>query len=223
MKRAAVVRREGKSTAKWQRLLKKEGFIPDQKNPDIAFSIGGDGTFLFAERFYPGIPKVLIRESSICKNCNNLPLNEVFKRIRSGDYKIKEFRRLELRIKNKILKASNEINIRNKSLIEAIRFRIDKFNKEFVGDGVIISTSFGSGGYFHSITKKRFDSGFGMAWNNSTENIKPVFLDNLDITIEITRGKALVAVDNNPKILELKIGDKIKVSSGREIAKIVKF
>ena len=53
----------------------KEGFEYEEKLPDIVISYGGDGTFLRAERKYPGVIKALFRYSNICKKCHNLPIN----------------------------------------------------------------------------------------------------------------------------------------------------
>ncbi len=223
MQKIAIVRRENKPIDGWKELIEKYGFKLDQKFPDLVLSVGGDGTFLIAERQYPGIPKILIRESKICIKCHDSPAEHILEKIKNKKFRIEEFQKLEVSFKNKILKAANDIIIRNKLPVNAIRFKMSDTDEELIGDGIVAATSFGSTGYFHSITKKSFNSGFGLAWNNTTKKIKPLLLKDINKTLEIIRGNALVSADNNEKIIEIKERDKIKIYSSKEKARIIKL
>lgn len=226
MKSVAVVRREGKSTKEWENLLKSHGFKIEKKKPEFVLSVGGDGTLLVAERIYPGIPKAVIKESKVCMNCNGLSLEELLKNIKKNNFKTKNYDKLEASYKGKILKASNDLIIRNKFLTHAIRFTIDYKNiegKEMIGDGVVVATAFGSKAYFYSITKRSFKLGFGIAMNNITQKVKPIFIKNINVTVRITRGTALLAVDNDTNIIELKKGDEIKIMKSKENTRIITF
>lgn len=222
MQRIAVVRREDKSIVGFKQIIKNCGFKFDQKNPDFVLSIGGDGTFLIAERLYPGIPKVLIKESKTCIKCEDFPVDYVLNRIKDKKYKIEEFTKLEASFGGKVLKAANDIVVRNKFPTTAIRFVLSG-GKELIGDGIVVATAFGSLGYFYSITKRAFKSEFGLAYNNLTVDIKPKFISKVDMTLKINRGDAVVVADNNEKMFELKDGDKVHIYSNSEKARIVRL
>src|SRR3989344_1002650 len=64
-KKTAVVGRHSKRTA---RIFSKH-FKTEKRKPDFVVCYGGDGTILYAERLYPGIPKIAFRNNSICKQC----------------------------------------------------------------------------------------------------------------------------------------------------------
>ena len=44
-------------------------FVIDTEHPEMVICYGGDGTLLFGEREYPGIPKILVRNSKVCFLC----------------------------------------------------------------------------------------------------------------------------------------------------------
>ena len=72
----------------------------------------------------------------------------------NGKYKIENQIKLEIIIKGKKILCLNDFVLRNKNPYEAIRFTVN--GKEKIGDGVVVSTPFGSTAYFNSITKKKF-------------------------------------------------------------------
>jgi len=59
----------GKNSQDIENLLKSLGFEMVKSNPDVIISFGGDGTLLSAEREYPGVPKLPIRNSQFCHKC----------------------------------------------------------------------------------------------------------------------------------------------------------
>ena len=87
---------------------------------------------------------------------------------------------------------------------------------------MVLATTFGASGYFYSITKQTFPVGFGIAWNNLTTNLPPVFLPHVDLTIAIIRGEGIVAADNSPETFTVKDGDRLCIRTSTETAKILR-
>ncbi len=198
------------------------------KKPDIMVSLGGDGTYLFNERKYPGIPKILVRDNSICNLCSIYDINNIgmiLKKLNQKEFSTKEFMKLECTFKNKKLLAANDIVIRNKDQYEAIRFNVKINNKylnsRFIGDGIVISTPFGSTGYFSSITKTTFSKGLGLAFNNVLAKSYELLKDTDIVDFILLKGKALVSADNNKKLFSLREKDKIRIKKSREKAFII--
>jgi len=198
------------------------------KKPEVVISLGGDGTYLYNERKYPKIPKILVRDSSICKLCSIYDLNNinlVLKKLNQKKFTLKECIKLEGRYKNKKLLAVNDIVIRNKNQYEAIRFNVKINNKDlnskFIGDGIIVSTVFGSTGYFNSITKTTFTNGIGLAFNNILARTYEILKEDDVIDLILLKGQALVSADNNKKLISLKENSKIRIKKSKEKAFIV--
>ncbi|MBU5678590.1 MAG: hypothetical protein QXJ96_01495 [Candidatus Aenigmatarchaeota archaeon] len=195
----------------------------NSKNPSLVVCYGGDGSLLFSERKYPKIPKIFIHKK---KGIN--VVRKVLKKIFTRDYEkeFKELLKLECFVKKarKSLIAINDVNI-HYIPPSALRFilKIDGrvISKEIIGDGIVIATPFGSNGYFKSITRKSFEKGIGIAFNNPTKILKPLIIDEKSIIdVIIRRGVAYVAVDNNPKLIRITQGDSIKVKASKQKARI---
>lgn len=194
--------------------LKKFGFNVTRKNPEMVICYGGDGTILYAERIFPGIPKLVIkRDSSICRKCDYTPQNllSILERLKEGKYKIKEEMKLEGIAKNRKLIGLNEIQIHNKLPIRAIRFTLEVLNRRIyaIGDGVIISTPFGSTGYYKAAGGKKFERGIGICFNNPhPREIKSfVVPDDSEIRVRIEKEEAYLLADNYERFISLKEGD----------------
>ena len=50
-----------------RKAVDSEGFEVVEKNPDFIVCYGGDGTVLFSERKFPGVPKLIIKTSRACR------------------------------------------------------------------------------------------------------------------------------------------------------------
>lgn len=220
-----IVSREEHLIKKFRKAIKEYSFIPATKNPDLILTIGGDGTLLYAERLYPEIPKLPIKYKSICHKCATFNITHILKNLKKGNYKELKIRKLEVSHKGKTLQALNDIIIRNKNQWTALRFllSIDGRPKgSFIGDGVVASTSFGSTGYFQSITRKKFGKGFALALNNLHFNQKTthVFFKK-QVKIKIVREKAIISADNNPKPLTAKENEVITIYPRRKASIIL--
>ena len=217
----------GKETEGIGELLGKFSFEIVASNPDVIVSYGGDGTLMHAEFEYPGIPKLVLRGSRVCKLCADLPNEEILARVESGKYATEELIKLEAEAKGKKLMGLNDIVVHNGDPRHAIRYEIfingRQVGGEIIGDGVVIATPLGSTGYYRSITDSFFEVGIGVAFNNSTEQSDHLVLsDNSEIKIRIARGPALVYADNQPESIILGEGDEVVVRKLKETAKIVR-
>lgn len=210
----------GKNAGSLQNPVKSSCLEVVDNNPDLILSYGGDGTLLSAEREYPGIPKLPMRNSQKCRKCLEHEDKAVLKKLIDGKLKLREYRKLQTSVLYKSIFALNDFVIRNIKPIHAIRFQVAD-NKLYIGDGVVIATPFGSTGYFKSITKKTFDKGFGLAFNNITEQANPLYLKESDqIKFLLVRGQATLSFDNSLDIFTLDEGSELNFKLSNQIAKI---
>ena len=224
----AIYGKTPESKAQLLKEIKKAGFRHDEKHPDLVISYGGDGTFLWAERAYPSVPKALFRYSKICKKCHNLPIKHALALIKKKKYRITAYPKLEARVGITKLLATNDIVIRNSLPTHAVRFTLSvngkQINGELIGDGIIAATPFGSTAYFHSITRKTFAKGIGIAFNNTTVAHPPLFLPrNAVIKFAVTRGEAFVVADNEPRLIILSPGKSVTIKTSKQKTKLVSF
>ncbi len=210
----------GKDTKEIEKLVKNLGLEIVTKNPDLTISHGGDGTLLSAEREYPGIPKLPLRNSQFCNKCADHEDNIMLRKLLDNKLKIKEYKKLETTVLYKKFYALNDFVIRNSDPTHTIRFKINA-GKLLIGDGVVITTPFGSTGYFKSITGQTFDQGFGVAFNNTTEKVTPVIFQGQDsLNFKLIRGKATLSMDNNPDIFTIDESSELIFKLSDQIAKI---
>lgn len=192
---------------------------------NLVVSHGGDGTLLGAEREFPSIPKLAIRSSNICTKCYRIDdLQNILESIRLGHITPHQYIKLEASFNNKKLIALNEINIKCSHPNLALRFSYalnDQSFNNIIADGIIVSTVFGSSGYFKSITRTVFYQGIGVAVINPTELLlNQIVADENIISITINRENAFICADNNPKIYTLKAGDIVTIQKSPNLALI---
>lgn len=199
-----------------------------EARPHVVLCYGGDGTFLSAERMYPGVPKLLIRNSKIGKLCENAPLEEALIALRERRFAIEVCAKLKATVRDRELVGVNDIVVRNTLPTYALRFRLVAGNRyfldELIGDGIVVATAFGSSAYFYSIARQTFASGLGIAFNNLTNPTEPLLLgDDERIELTISRGDAVLAGDNDPNCVHAKAGDTILISRSEEVARIIRL
>ena len=218
----------GKNSKDLEPTVKQLGFEVVEENPEVIISYGGDGTLLASERQFPGIPKLPTRNDSVSKKCPEHETEILLKKLTQGQLELKEYSKLETKIDLstsseqgvKTLFALNDFVIRNKEPMHSIRFAIQN-GKLLIGDGVVVSTPFGSSGYFQSITRQTFTSGFGLAFNNTTEKMDPQFFsENDEIVFKLVRGNATLTSDNSPEIYTIPEGSELTFKLSSEKAKI---
>ncbi len=224
----AIVGKDSYIVSYYKKVLKKSGFEYSYKEPDIVISLGGDGTLLLSERWYPGVPKLPIRDKSICVNCDWNSLHSVINKIKNRKYRIEKKMKLQAAAKGRKMLCTNEFTLRNASQIHAIRFTVSingrQINDILIGDGVIVSTPFGSTGYYYSIAKKKFSRGIGLAFNNLTKPMKGMVLsENAVVRMKMTRGVGLLSCDNDPNMTRLHEDDVVEIRKSKESARIIKI
>ncbi|MHA2408133.1 MAG: hypothetical protein ACXACA_07165, partial [Candidatus Ranarchaeia archaeon] len=154
-----------------KKILLDNNFKVDDRDPDLILCYGGDGTILYSERQFPQIPKLVIKHSQTCRKCDYTlkDLDALLNKIRAGKFTIKEYSKLQTTINNTTLIGLNELQVRAKLPISALRFALYVNGKQLtnlIGDGVIIATPFGSTGYYKSTGGQQFTRGIGISFNN---------------------------------------------------------
>lgn len=216
----------GKNSEKLKPLAEKVGFIVVEKNPDIVVCFGGDGTFFQAEAEFPYIPKLILKDSRICKLCADTTPRKAFLALKNRKYKKEAVPKLDAICGKERLVAVNDIVVHNRDPRHAMRYCVwidgVSINTEIIGDGVVASTPLGSSGYYRSITDSVFETGIGLAFNNSTEQADHMVLrDTRTIEIEIMRGPAHVFADNQENNIVVEEGDRIKIKKHKTPAHII--
>lgn len=216
----------GKNSDSIRHFIPQFGLQLVEDTPEIIISYGGDGTLLSAERKYPGIPKLPIRDSKVCKKCTDHKTEKLLEDLSAGKLVFQKFPKLETKSGNQDILAINDIVIRNSTPMHALRFRIYKNNQLYktevlIGDGIVATTPFGSTGYYQSITRGTINRGFAIAFNNTTKPFEPLKFDFEDeIKLVVVRGPGSLSSDNSSRIHSLKETDEVKIFASSHNANI---
>jgi len=141
-----------------KRKLQAIGYVIDNQDYQLAIAIGGDGSFLRMvkncqfkeEKYYIGINTGTL---GFAQEIYPKNIDEFLTRLKVNDLKIESIGIEETKIKTESIEdqfySLNEIVIREKNLKTAYLDIIidDNYLETFVGDGISISTSFGSTAY----------------------------------------------------------------------------
>jgi NAD+ kinase len=216
----------GKNKAIIAPLVERAGFEIVEQAPDFVISYGGDGSLMMAEHKYPGVPKILLKDSAICKKCSPLANDVILEKVVAGEYTTESLIKLEVTAQGKTLHAMNDIILHNKDSRHAIRYNLKvnekPLGKEIIGDGIIVATPYGSTAYYRSITDSYFELGIGLAFNNSTEQSDHVVLkEDSVVSVTIARGDALVYADNQQDEIDVTEGSEITIRKSKEVTHIV--
>lgn len=209
-------------------ILKKFDLSIVQSNPDVIITYGGDGTLIGAERDYPGIPKLPLKNTQVGYHTIPLDTKQTLQLFLNNQLVLKEFFKLEASFNSQKLLVLNEVTIRNTLPNSAIRFQVTSTphlatsNSELIGDGLVVSTPFGSSGYFYSITHQTFTQGIGLAFNN-IHNINiahQILPESSIVTTTILRGPATLATDNSPTFFNLADTTEVLIKKSTHLARI---
>jgi len=228
LKKALIVFRHDPMDVK--KVLEVDGFEVVEKNPDFIICYGGDGTVLFSERKFPGVPKLIIKTSRACRmyDYDLTNLSHFLTMIKAGTYRIHTEMKLETLAKGKKLVGLNEIQIHLKLPIYAVRFSLSVERKkydELIGDGVIVSTPFGSTAYYSATGGESFGKGIGISFNNlHNKKVKSFIIpEDSVVNLTVTRGPAWLLADNNENFVELDAGDTVSVKKSKNVANFIYF
>lgn len=195
-----------------------------QKDPEVVITFGGDGTLIGSEAVWPGIVKLPLKNSENCHLCYPISNSDLLFKLTRGELIFRNYKKLEARISAQVFTSFADIVIAHKYPNSAIRFIIEQFGDlVYIGDGVVCSTPFGSTGYFYSITRSSFQSGFGIALNNIHNSMERerVMDWKEKIKIKVLRGPAVLAWDNDPGIIDLTEGQEVIIQKSKQFAKIL--
>lgn len=216
----------GRNSNPIKQLVIKMGFKIVKKNPDFVISYGGDGTLMRSEYEFPGIPKIILKGSLICKKAGCFSNTDILEKIKNGNFKINNYFKLEAVVLGKKLVAVNDIVLHNKNARHAIRYKVwidgAEIGRDVIGDGVVVATPFGSTAYYRSITDSFFELGIGLAFNNSTEQFDHMVLkEDGQIKIKIVRGPAVIYADNQEDHVDLLMGEVVVIRKSKKHMKLV--
>lgn len=175
-------------------------YCENANEADFIISFGGDGTLLDCFQKFPSKKIIPIRDYNQCSHHLNLipQINELFV---EDSYEYKDI--LLINSSNSLYgNGLSEFIIRNEDLSKAIRFDIlineKMYAKNCIGDGIILSTSLGSTGYFKNITRMFFTQGMGIAFLNNAQNLVNMILtEDTKVSIVLKRGDAKSALDHH--------------------------
>lgn len=235
--RVAVV---SAKAAKVAGLLEEHGFSVVSRRPDFVVAFGGDGTILASEHLYPGVPKLGVRNSERCRLCQFRfvgkhatelvcwsCLEHGLNILERGDFDVVRKDKAEAVFGRIRLSGLNEVQLHNADPRRAVRFSIYAEGKAIVqdaiGDGAVLATAFGAGGYFRSVSRQTFERGFGLALNNPVLTRGPWFFTEKmpSILIEVDRGPAWVLADNAARKLIVPSGGKVLFRRSLQSARFV--
>jgi NAD+ kinase len=209
-----------------KRMLKNRGIRHSRIRPSLVITFGGDGSILAAERKFPGVPKIPVRESPPHGNCVTYKLSAlpgVLDKVLSGEYRLEERQKVEARLGGKLLTGLNEIQLRNIVPYRSLRFSVmlgGRTLSGLAGDGLLVSTPFGSTAYYASMGHSPFRSGLMLAFNNVPAMRKPIPVRE-PLSVRILRERALLVADNNPSMLRTGPRDTVLIEESGQKARFV--
>lgn len=210
------VRLIGKNLDDIRPKLLERGFEEVEENFELVVAHGGDGTLLWAERDFPGVPKLPLRDARTAPFCRLHDYDTVLDAFLADKLALTVLPKLEGRTGDARLVALNDIFVHNRDRVSALRYQVridgELYATEIVGDSVGVSTVHGSTAYYRSITHSIFRVGIGLAFSNSTEEVNHLVLqEDAVVTIRVIRGPALLAADNTPRMIEVPQGGEVVI------------
>ena len=204
----------------------EHGFTIVEDEPDVVVAYGGDGCLIGAERESPRIPKLGIRRHDTCIKCPKHKDEVVLENLLAGRLEEECLMLLEGTWGGSRLSAMNDIIIRNADARTAVRFLVslngERVTEEMIGDGLVACTPFGSSAYFRSITRTVIRVGIGLAFNNCTDLLNHLVIgEDEEVAIDITRGPATLAADNDFSTHTVTTGDCLVIRKGEEVARVL--
>ncbi|MBU8902567.1 MAG: hypothetical protein KOO69_07490 [Victivallales bacterium] len=206
-------------------LLKARNFELTDNVPELIIAHGGDGALLDAERLYPGIPILPLRDQETAPLCDRHSYEKQLDDFCGGDTTKTVNSKLYSSFSGKEILGLNDIFIHNYNRGRAMRYRVwiddELYANEIVGDAVGMATIHGSTAYYRSITHSIFKTGLGLAFSNSTEVVNHLVLpETAVVRVKIIRGPGVMVADNNPDTIEIPEGSEVYIRKAEEKAVI---
>lgn len=212
--KAAII---GRHLDPLKRLLDSKGVeVSSPDSCDVVIVRGGDGSFLGAERDFPGVPKLPLRDSDEAPLCPVHDTSAIIDSFLAGSLTPVVLPKIEGSAKGRRLLGINDAFIHSRNSVSALRYKVwidgVLYAEEIVGDGACVSTVHGSTAYYRSITHSVFRVGIGLAFSNSTELVNHLVLpEGSVVKFKISRGPAEIVADNSNDPIQLASGDEAVV------------
>ena len=186
----------------------------DGNDVDLIVTHGGDGALLGAQRDFPDIPKLPIRDAATAPTCAEHSAELVLEAFVKGKLIMHQTPVLEAVCGDKVLRGINDLVIHSQEWVSALRYRVsidgEVYAREVVGDGLCFTGVHGSTAYYRSVTRGIFKVGVGLAFFNTTAAVDHLVLPETSVvTIEIIRGPGILVADNDPCKIPVKVGEKV--------------
>ena len=244
--------------------IKSAGLLYSQDEPDIAIVVGGDGTFGYYGRIlavpmlFVGVkePDVLGSKARLAETMYD-SLYKALHSIDAGRYSIIEKRMLSVSFSGQNSNVLTDVYLERGEFAGCIRYAIQvtngysSFSEFAIGNGVIVSTSYGSGGYFsypNRLKSKEWDQDSSIARFSDNRmgicHIIPTYLvrerngerhmtnsvqytvpNDYQIQIKLIRDAdvRLYGTTDDSKGKKILFDDTISISGSKHIAKIIKL
>jgi len=214
----------GKNLDDIRPLLARFGLEEAGSGFELIVTHGGDGALLGAERDFPGVPKLPLRDAATAPTCGEHSAARRLEKFVAGRSALTRLPKvLGVTPSGDRICGINDVFLHSASHTSALRYRVridgELYAAEVVGDAVGIASVHGSGAYYRSITHSVFRVGIGLAFSNSTESVDHMVLDSGSrIGIEVVRGPAVLAADNDPRELPVAEGESVTLSMSSDAA-----
>jgi len=244
--------------------IRSAGLLYSQNEPDIAIVVGGDGTFGYYGRILE-IPMLFVgvKESDILGSKARLAetmydhLDNALHNINDGNYKVIRRRKLSVSVGGQYSDILTDVYLERAEFGGCLRYAIhisngcSSLNEYAIGNGVIVSTSYGSGGYFsypdilkskewhkNAITERFSDYRMGVCHIVPTylareRNTKRILTNRIQYTVPIDyqiqinlirdADARLYGTTDDSKGRKIHLDDIISISASKHIARIVKL
>jgi hypothetical protein len=235
-----------------------------QNEPDIAIVVGGDGTIGYYGRML-AVPMLFVgvKESEILGSKARLAetmydsLDKALYNINAGKYSITEKRMLSVGFGGQNSDVLTDVYLERGEFAGCIRYAVEvtngrsSFSEYAIGNGVIVSTSYGSGGYFsypNRLKSKEWDQNSSIAKfsdnrmgichiipthlarerngeRHMTNNIQYTVPNDYQIQLKLVRDAdvRLYGTTDDSKGKKILLDDTISISASKHIAKIIKL
>ena len=134
------IKLSGKNLGDIMPLLDAAGFKLTRGKPELIVAHGGDGTLLMAERDFPSIPKLPLRDSGTAPLCSRHSYDKQLKMFCDGKTTRTELTKLSGEFGKYRITGMNDIFIHNLERVSALRYQVwiddELYANEIVGDGV---------------------------------------------------------------------------------------
>jgi len=202
---------------------------------DLVVPIGGDGTFMRVAKLY-GVGSLILpipcgKRNAFYEHISQ-PLDELITRVFNGEYYLEALPLFEVCYRETCLKFINDVVLVSTDLGKVSKYRVQvesetsTINIEFEGDGVIVASSYGSGG--HNMSAKgplvlpEHHSLVVTPLNPLQLGIPSLVVSSLSMIRAWSKNPAVLYSDGD-RLLLLDEGSQVEVRHSYKYVKVVRF